>query len=397
MWDKTMKRWSELDKKSIAWFLGSVLIVVVRRYFLLGLDKTYQYILMGIGFILLLNSIYRVVYQRRQIWRDVSDVSMCVERIAIRFGFYLLFVIYTGHFIKNIAELNNYDSVDFLRILDSLALLWMLCNNFLDCINLLLNTILPRKPYITSSFLVLIFYFLSLLNDFTLVELIFVVFGKLFVDMMFSENLISNIQFLKNSSGAPRKRLIRIKYRIDTLIASIVFVQIIRSILPPLFKSWFKYFLYGDNDFFNKVTLSLFMMVTAIVVFLILDIIVTDAMGELPISRYGRLYKSYSTLNKKDKRILWGGTILTLSFAFTITFSDKLREVLEKITCAFQGDPLIIGAITFLAMSILLTVLRFSLSIVVKRAVQNYKKAKTELRHYLISGAISENQEQNLS
>lgn len=94
MWDKTMKRWSEIDKESIAWFLGSTIIVLVRRYFLLGLDKTYQYILMGLGFIMLLISIYRVVFQRRQSWRDVSDVSMCVERIAIRLAFYLLATIY---------------------------------------------------------------------------------------------------------------------------------------------------------------------------------------------------------------------------------------------------------------------------------------------------------------
>lgn len=397
MWDKTMKRWSELDKKSIAWFLGSAIIVLVRRYFLLGLDKTYQYILMGLGFIMLLSAIYRVVFQRRQSWRDVSNVSVCLERTAIRFGFYLLFAIYAGHFIKTIAELNNYNPVDFLRILDSLALLWMVCNNFLDCVNLILNTILPRKAYITSSFLVVIFYFLSLLNDFTLVELIFVVFGKLFVDMMFSENLIFNIKFLKNPSSTPRKRLIRIKYRIDTLIASIVLVQIIRSILPPLFKSWFKYFLYGDNEFFNKVTLSLYMMVTTIVVFLILDIIVTDAMGGLQISKYDRLYKNYNSFNRKKKRVLWGAITLPLSYTFTIMLFDKFKELLKKIKCDFQGNPLIISAITFLVVSCLLMILLYILRRVAKRAVQIYKRAKTKLRHYLINGTPSDNQEQTPS
>ena len=93
MLDTIKKRWSELDK-SIVWFLGSAIIMLVRRCFLLGIDKTYQCFLIGVGFIMLLISICRVVFQRSQIWRDVSDVPKFVERIAIRLAFYLLATIY---------------------------------------------------------------------------------------------------------------------------------------------------------------------------------------------------------------------------------------------------------------------------------------------------------------
>ena len=103
MLDKIKKQWSELDKKSIAWFLGSVIIILVRKRFLLGLDKKYQYILMGLGFIMLLISIYRVVFRKRQSWRDVSSKLRFIKRIPIRIGFYYFSYRYIAFLIIKIV------------------------------------------------------------------------------------------------------------------------------------------------------------------------------------------------------------------------------------------------------------------------------------------------------
>ena len=392
MLDTIKKRWSELDK-SIVWFLGSAIIMLVRRCFLLGIDKTYQCFLIGVGFIMLLISICRVVFQRSQIWRDVSDVPKFVERIAIRLAFYLLATIYIYDFIITITEIGANDAKELWIGICRIMVMWMILNIIIDFLNLVVKQILPWMPYVSITSFLMVLYFLSLLTESTTFNLIFVVFGKMFVDMVFSNDFIFKKYFSEGTDSSPFKRLIRIKYRLYTLISSIVLVQAMRLMVPNEIKSLFRSLLYGNTEFWNRVTLSFFMMGTTIVVFLILDIIVTDAMGELLISRYGSIYKSYSTLNRKYKRILWGVIILVPPCVITIIFFDKLREVLEKRICDFQVNPLIIGAITFLAMAILLTFLLFLL----KSSVQNYKKAKTKLRHYLISGAISENQEQNLS
>lgn len=396
MLDKIKKQWSELDKKSIAWFMGSVIIILVRKRFFLGLDKKYQYILMGLGFIMLLISIYRVVFRKRQSWRDVSSLLSLIKRIPIRLTFYLLVTKYIYDFIITINEFGANDAkglrIGILYIMLTLVI-WMI---ILDFLNIVLKEMLPWMPFVSTTSFLMVLYFMFLLADSTILNLIFVVFGKMFADMMFSQDFIFKKYFSKDPASSSFKRLIRIKYNIYTLISSIVLVQAMKLMVPNEIKSLFRSFLYGNTEFWNRVTLFFYMMLTTIVVFLILDIILTDAMGRLQISRYGRLYKFYSTLNKKDKRKLWGVLILTLSYAFTIIFFDKLREVLEKRTCDFQGNPLIIGAISFIAMSFLLTVLLFSLSIVIKRAVKNYNKAKTILRHYLIFGTFSDNQEQNL-
>ena len=388
MWDKTKKRWSELDKKSMAWFLGSSLIVVVRRYFLLGLDKTYQYILMGIGFILLLNSIYRVVFQRRQSWRDVSNVSVCIERTAIRFGFYLLFDLYFIYFVKIIADANSYDTSVWVPLVDGFLILLMVSNNFMDCINLLLKRIHPRAPYFTIGSAIALFYLLSLLSDYKISDLIFVVFGKLLIDMMFSEDVISNIKFLKDPGSLPRKRLIRIKYRLYTLISSIVMVQIIRLTFPNVIKVGFKNLTYGNNEYLNRVVLSLYMMVATIVVFLILDMIVTDAMGEFSTSKYGMMLTNYRQQGKGDKKLLWGSVIVGQSYIFSISFADKLGNALGCIEKNW-----IKGVKAFAMISVIQILLFPLLKHLIKKLVFNYKKVKGYFRNYLIGEKVNVNQE----
>lgn len=271
----------------------------------------------------------------------------------------------------------------------------------LDLVNLILKEMLPWMPFVSTTSFMLVFYFMFLLADSTILNLIFVGFGKMFVDMVFSNDFIFKKYFSEGTDSSPFKRLIRIKYRLYTLISSIVLVQAMRLMVPNEIKSLFRSLLYGNTEFWNRVTLSFFMMGTTIVVFLILDIIITDAIGELPISRYGRLYKSYSALNIKNKLLLWGGIILVLSYAITVIFFDKLfdkfKELLEKIKCDFQGNPLIISAITFLVVSCLLMILLYILRRVAKSAAQIYKRAKIKLRHYLVDGTSSDSQEQTPS
>ena len=278
---------------------------------------------------------------------------------------------------------------------------WMTWMFLLDLVNLILKEMLPWMPFVSTTSFMLVFYFMFLLADSTILNLIFVGFGKMFVDMVFSNDFIFKKYFSEGTDSSPFKRLIRIKYRLYTLISSIVLVQAMRLMVPNEIKSLFRSLLYGNTEFWNRVTLSFFMMGTTIVVFLILDIIITDAIGELPISRYGRLYKSYSALNIKNKLLLWGGIILVLSYAITVIFFDKLfdkfKELLEKIKCDFQGNPLIISAITFLVVSCLLMILLYILRRVAKSAAQIYKRAKIKLRHYLVDGTSSDSQEQTPS
>ncbi|WP_314394835.1 hypothetical protein [uncultured Abiotrophia sp.] len=401
MLDKIKKQWSELDKKSIAWFLGSVIIILVRKRFLLGLDKKYQYILMGLGFIMLLISIYRVVFRKRQSWRDVSSKLRFIKRIPIRIGFYYFSYRYIAFLIIKNTELGTNDTKELLLGIWVVMFVWMTWMFLLDLVNLILKEMLPWMPFVSTTSFMLVFYFMFLLADSTILNLIFVGFGKMFVDMVFSNDFIFKKYFSEGTDSSPFKRLIRIKYRLYTLISSIVLVQAMRLMVPNEIKSLFRSLLYGNTEFWNRVTLSFFMMGTTIVVFLILDIIITDAIGELPISRYGRLYKSYSALNIKNKLLLWGGIILVLSYAITVIFFDKLfdkfKELLEKIKCDFQGNPLIISAITFLVVSCLLMILLYILRRVAKSAAQIYKRAKIKLRHYLVDGTSSDSQEQTPS
>ena len=401
MLDKIKKRWSELDKKSMAWFLGSVIIILVRERFLLGLDKMFQYILMGLGFIMLLISIYRVVFRKRQSWRDVSEPLRFIMRFLIRIGFYYFSYKYIVFFIIKSTELGKNDAKELLMGIWSVMFIWMTWMIVLDFLNLILKEMLPWMPFVSTTSFMMVLFSLFLSADPATLNLIFVVFGKMFTDILFSQDVIFNRYFLKDSASSSYKRLIRIKYRFYTLISSIVLVQAMRLMLTNEIQSLFKSLLYGNTEFWNKVTLSLYTGLTTIVVFLILDIIITDAIGELPISRYGRLYKSYSALNIKNKLLLWGVIILVLSYAITVIFFDKLfdkfKELLEKIKCDFQGNPLIISAITFLVVSCLLMILLYILRRVAKSAVQIYKRAKIKLRHYLVDGTSSDSQEQTPS
>ena len=112
---------------------------------------------------MLLISICRVVFQRSQIWRDVSDVPKFVERIAIRLAFYLLATIYIYDFIITITEFGANDAKELWIGICRIMVMWMILNIIIDFLNLLVKQTLPWMPYVSITSFLMVLYLLSLL------------------------------------------------------------------------------------------------------------------------------------------------------------------------------------------------------------------------------------------
>ena len=415
MLDKIKKRWSELDKKSMAWFLGSVIIILVRERFLLGLDKMFQYILMGLGFIMLLISIYRVVFRKRQSWRDVSRVLRIFERVFVRVCFYYIFILYSIYFIAFIVYIGLLDpskvnASELSGGVSSLIMLFGFLNFEFDFLTFVLKDIFPSAPFFSVSLGILLICVGALLANYEIASLILVVFAKQFVDMLFSEDVFSNIPFLRKSDRISRnrlhrRRLIRIKYKIYTFIYSFVLVHVIRLALPLPIKSALTYLISDHQNNLYKVKLGLYMLAATIIIYTILDIFVSDIIGDLRYSKYGHYLKLFRELDPKNRRIKYSLAIIILisglSVIFIYLYYPKHNQLLLKIKeFLIENSPAlryIQDWQIWLGYGLILAAILLLLGVIGYLAVQNYKKAKTKLRHYLISGAISNNQEQNLS
>lgn len=415
MLDEIKKRWSELDKKSIGWFLGSAIIMLVRRCFLLGIDKTYQYFLIGVGFIMLLISIFRVVFQRRQTWRDVSHVLRIGERVFVRLCFYYIFILYSSYFIAFIVYIGLLDpsKVDASELsggVSSLIILFGFLNFEFDVLTFLLKGIFSWMPFLSISLGILLIYLGVLLTNYEIASLILVVFTKQFVDIVFSEDVFSNIPFLRKSDRNPRnrlhrKRLIRIKYKIYTFIYSFVLVHVIRLALPLPIKSVLTYLISDHQNNLNKVTLGGYMLAATIIIFTILDIFVSDIIGDLRYSIYGHCLEVFREQDPENRRKKYpfaiGIFIFVLSAIINLAYYPKLKQLFLELKKLFIEDfpalrclqdwQIWLGYWLIFALTLLL------LGVIGYSAVKNYKKAKTKLRHYLISGTFRDNQEQNHS
>ena len=420
MLDKIKKRCSELDVISILSFVGSVIIRIMRRYYWLGLDKSCQAILMGIGFIMLLISIFRVVFLRKQRWRDVSRLYRIFERSIVRFSFYSMFIFYSSYFIAFIVYIGLLDpskvnASELSGGVSSLIILFGILNLEFDILTFLLKGIFPWMPFLSISLGILLIYLGVLLTNYEIASLVLVVFAKQFVDVVFSEDFFSNILFLRKSDRIPRdriprnrlhrKRLIRIKYKLYSFIYSFVLVHIIRLVLPRPIKSVVRYLITDNQNNIDKVALGLCMLTATIIIFTILDIFVSDIIGDLRysiIGHYLELFREQDPENRRKKYpFAIGILIFGLSAIINLAYYPKLKQLfLELKELIIEDFPALrclqdwqiwLGYWLIFALTLLL------LGIIGYSLVKKYKKAKTKLRHYLISGTFSDNQEQNHS